>query len=93
METIYKYDLQVTDHQVIQLPKGAKILTVQEQLQIPCIWALVDPIAQKEDVEVWTFGTGHEMTDSLSGKIKYLGTYQLNGGRLVFHVFTHPLHH
>ena len=37
---IYKYPLEVQDEQVVMLPTGAKILTVQSQKDRPCLWAL-----------------------------------------------------
>ena len=45
MKRIYKYQLIVTDRQDVQLPEGAEILTIQTQVDTPCLWALVDILA------------------------------------------------
>lgn len=47
-QRIYKYELQVTDNQNIMLPIGSKILTVQNQNEKACLWALVDPNNETE---------------------------------------------
>ena len=83
METIWKYELETTDHQELELPLAAKVLTVQMQNGKPCLWALVDTEEQKAGQSICIFGTGHPV--EFVGD--YLGTYQLNDGALVFHVF------
>lgn len=85
-KTIWKYSIATTDYQELTLPNGANILTVQVQGGIPCLWALVDPEEQNSRVKIRIFGTGHVIEDQ--DELKYIGTYQLNGGGLVFHVFT-----
>ena len=87
MQTIYKYALEVTDKQRVNLPKGAEILTVQEQYGVPCIWAQVDTTSPPEERIFETFGTGHEMPIDMGIDRKYIGTYQIQGGSLVFHLF------
>lgn len=85
MKTIWKFPLEITGVQGISMPEGAELLTVQVQRGCPCLWALVDSDAEfKEIVNVWTCGTGGPV--SLEAK-RYLGTYQVNSGKLVFHVF------
>ena len=82
---IFKYPLQTLDKQVIDLPVGAKILTVQTQLETPCIWVEVDPdeILLQGRV-IYTRGTGHTFTGKHG---KYLGTYQVLGGKFIYHVY------
>ena len=63
---------------------GAQVLCVQVQNATPCIWALVDIEAKKTLRTFATYGTGHQH-ESIPGR--YVGTYQLEGGALVFHVF------
>lgn len=87
MLTIYKYSLQLVDDPDIVLPQGARILTVQAQHETPCIWALVDPEAALEPVGFRVVGTGHPFPDADDWPA-YVGTFQLMGGQLVFHVFT-----
>ncbi len=86
MRKIFKYPLKVEDVQMIEMPKGAAILTVQAQQEIPCIWAEVDPDAPPVKRCFTTYGTGHRVEEIKARS--YVGTYQLKGGALVFHVFT-----
>lgn len=86
MITIYKYPLQVTSEQTIDLPIGAKLLTVQTQNSTPCLWAMIRTSDYTKKIKVFTFGAGHPIPFEFQGD--YLGTYQLEDGRLVFHVFT-----
>lgn len=83
---IFKYELGVTDEQGFYLPVGAKVLSVQTQNGIPCMWVLVDETAPTEHRTFLTVGTGQPAPDDL-GRRPYCGTYQLHGGALVFHVF------
>ena len=83
MEKIYKYILAVTDEQVIYLPQGATLLTVQVQHGVPCLWAKVNPDSPNEEHRIIIKGTGH----SLEEVGEYLGTFQLYSGELVFHAF------
>jgi len=90
MVTIYKYPLKVTDEQIIEnVPGVREILCVQVQNGIPCLWTKVDSSTYSRPLRVVTKGTGHPFTDTQqSAGLKYAGTYQLNEGQLVFHVFT-----
>ena len=49
----------------------------------PTLWALVDPDAPMESRRIRTYGTGGRVPDNL----EWLGTFQLDGGGLVFHAF------
>jgi len=81
-ETIYKYPIgPVTD---LQLPEGAEILCVQAQYGIPCIWVKVDTMKSYKSRQIRVYGTGYVLSDECQ---KYIGTFQLDGGHLVFHVF------
>jgi hypothetical protein len=85
MTTIWKYPLKAVERQVVEMPKGATILSVQTQHGDVCIWALVDPEAKKESRTIWIVGTGHEMPEGIH--LRYLGTTQTPGGTFVPHVF------
>lgn len=82
---IFKYPLEVTDVQTIQIPQGATILTVQVQYDKPCIWALVDPNEPVESRQIEIYGTGQQLDEDV--RRRYIGTFQLRGGALIFHVF------
>lgn len=82
--TIWKFPVLVTDAQVVIMPRGAQFLTLQVQNEEPCLWAMVDPELPKEKRYLLTIGTGSNFPPVID---KYVGTYQLDGGALVFHVF------
>ncbi len=66
---------------------GGQMLTIQIQNNTPCIWVLVNPenVKEKVKVKIRTIGTGYPIKENFNGK--YIGTFQLSGGALVFHVF------
>jgi hypothetical protein len=80
MKTIYKYPLHSQDC-TLQLPKGAELLTVQLQNQIPTLWALVNPMTVTEERHICIVGTGWDVEDNM----KYITTYM--DGYFVWHVF------
>lgn len=51
MKMIYKYPLGMDIHHnavyEIEMPKAAKILTIQEQGGFPMLWAIVNPKKEK----------------------------------------------
>lgn len=79
---IFKY--QIGDDIVVMMPKGAKVLCIQEQYSVPNVWAMVDPSASLEARRFVIYGTGHEMR---ADRHTYVGTFQMYQGALVFHVF------
>jgi hypothetical protein len=84
-KTIWKYEL-TPGKLSIEMPKDAEILSVQMQNDIPCVWALVNPENKVKEKVIEIFGTGHEMhCDGISRK--FIGTFQMHGGLLVFHLF------
>lgn len=86
-KTIWKFGLNTTDRQIVKMPAGSEILSIQTQAGEPCIWALVDPSAEKEDRVIEIFGTGHPIHYDMGIERKFIGTYQISGGVLVFHAF------
>ena len=90
-ETIWKFPLESTGNQAILMPIGAKILHIDTQAALPCIWALVNPKKQKEPRHIEIYGTGHEIECQKEKELCHLGTYQMMGGSLVFHVFEQKL--
>lgn len=85
MKTIYKYTLTTEEMQKIELPEGAEILSVLSQNEEVCMWAMVNPDADKVIRTFAVIGTGWRLITEAN--LKYIGTVQLNGGKLVFHVF------
>ena len=43
MRIVWKYALAMADTQLVNLPNGAEILSVQDQRGTLTIWAMVDP--------------------------------------------------
>lgn len=86
MLKVYKYDVPMADHFILHLPKGARILTVQAQLNWICLWALVDPDLPLVPRRFRFAGTGHPIEES-SRNLHYVSTFQMNNGGLVFHIF------
>lgn len=87
---IFKYPIDpvLGDLLTVRMPRGAQVLTVQVQYGTPCLWALVDPEAPHEIRTFATYGTGRPMqVPGNHNGAKYIGTYQVEGGALVFHVF------
>lgn len=87
VKTIWKYQLESGDKTILSLPKGAEILSFQNQFEEPCFWALVDPNAEKEARTFEVHGTGHDIHYDMGMDRKYLGTCQILDGRLVLHLF------
>ena len=85
--TIWKYEFETKGLVNIEMPIGAEILTVQTQQEKPCMWALVDPEAKKKQRCFEVIGTGLPIYGGSDIKRTHIGTYQLHGGSLVFHVF------
>lgn len=87
-QRIYKWGVPVKDDFTIELPEDARVLTVQTQGGIggaPQMWVLCDPNAKKERRRFRVFGTGHPVESD--DDLEYVGTFQLEDGALVFHLF------
>lgn len=90
MRTIWKWPLPYDVDFTLDMPKGAQILTAETQyagsprLEAMTMWALVDPEAPTEPRRFRLGGTGGPLPDDPG---QHVGTCQLNGGDLVFHVF------
>lgn len=89
MKKIFKYEVLIRDHFNISMPKGAKILTVQAQHKVPQLWALIDPDEEETLRNFRLAGTGHDIPADLhrEGEYKYIGSFQLFNGDLIYHLF------
>jgi hypothetical protein len=83
VRTIWKFPVMPGAF-TIGLPRGAEVLAAQAQDGEAMAWAVVDPAAPVEQRRFIAAGTGHPLPD---GPLKHLGTFQLDGGALVFHLF------
>lgn len=84
MNYIFKYEIPIKDYFELNLPKNARILSIQCQLGLPKIWCVVDPHVEFEIRKFTILGTGYQMG---SAKMEYIETFQINEGNLVFHLF------
>lgn len=82
--TIWKYPVEMAGLFTIAMPQGAHVLTVQTQGNAPQLWALVDPKQPVEPRRFLMLGTGHDISYQPG---RYIGTFQVDGGTFVFHVF------
>jgi len=89
MKTIWKFEVigDIYGKLKLNMPKEAEILSVQIQNERPQIWALVNDEAEIEERFFEIFGTGHNITGDMGVERKYIGTFQLYNGTLVFHLF------
>lgn len=85
MKAIWKFQLGREIIVSKRMPKGAKILSVQGQFREGAIWALVEVNAEPEDRIFVSLLTGEEF--ELTDKHIYLGTYQIDSGNHIVHVF------
>ena len=85
MRKIFKYQLPIDDISEIEMPEGAEILCVQNQYEIACIWALVNSEAENIKRKFALVATGQAIPENLN--CKYLDTFQVMDGKLVFHCF------
>jgi hypothetical protein len=79
METIYKYPLKLTGEQTIEMPRGAEILSVQDQGGTICVWALVDTKSETKQYTFRIYGMFERMIYA------HVGSVQQDG--FVWHVF------
>lgn len=77
MKAIWKWALDSAEV-TLDMPEGARLLDVQLQDGSPVLWALVSRQGQK------CSRTFNIVPDDAG---RYIGTFQMADGRLVFHVF------
>lgn len=82
---IWKYKLEITDIQEIETPAGGEILTAQLQGDELQLWVMVNENSMyKTTRKIAIYGTGNPVPEPYG---KYISTFQLHDGALVFHVF------
>lgn len=85
IKRVFKYEVPITDQFVIDMPEGGEILDVQVQRGVPSIWALVNDSEKVVERKFRLVGTGHPIITECP--MIYVGTFQIEGGNLVFHLF------
>ena len=84
MNNIFKYPVSLGEFERA-LPKDRRILSVQMQGDNPCLWAMVDSSSEIQKVKFIVRGTGHEFEPNTTQS--YIGTFQMAGGGLIWHLF------
>lgn len=82
METIYKYELELTDTQALSLPADAEILTIQQQGPSIFAWVKLDNQKPERDRTIVVCGTGSPLKQPY---MRYITTIQV--GIMVWHFF------
>lgn len=84
MRTIYKYPIPAVREFELKLPVSAKVVHVATQHGTACMWVEQDT-CEGEDLRLfWVYGTGHTM----STQGRYVGTFFIDDGAGVFHLYT-----
>jgi hypothetical protein len=76
MNTIYKYTLPVQEKYAIELPKGAKVIRVEDVAGQFFLWAIVDPEAETEKRYLEFYKTGQPIETPLVDLV-LLGTCKI----------------
>jgi hypothetical protein len=90
MKTIYKYEIPAPmPLAVVQMPLGARILSVQMQHDKPVAWAIVDTCESKLVNRTFVLvNTGADISGSANlESAEFLTTLQFFGGDIVKHLF------
>lgn len=82
MRTIWKFPLELTAEQAIEIPVTYEVLTVQVQNGEIVAWAIVDTADERVKQRIVIVGTGHPLPDNID---LHIGTVQI--GPYVWHVF------
>jgi len=85
VKRIYKYHLEIEDKQTILLPVGAEILSLHVQHGRLCLWSIIDTDNEIVPRKIIICGTGYPADDV--SDMQFLGSFQLNEGYFVGHVF------
>lgn len=86
MRKVFKYYVDqfegLMEPVTVEMPAGAKLLSIQTQNGRGCLWAEVEMTAPIRKRAFMIVGTGHEIPALCGG---YVGTYQV--GHFVWHVY------
>ena len=85
MLTVWKFELEGNTNIEVEIPEGAEILTFATQRHKPCLWCLVNTKNRKETRRFLLAATGRSLDNEKV--IDYIGTIQLEGGNLIYHLF------
>ena len=69
----------------VNLPRGANPVSVDVQNGHLMMWSIVDSAQPKVPLSIYVAGTGADLPEHID---RFIGTFLIEGGSLVFHVFT-----
>ena len=78
MKVIFKHPLEDKKKQVVTMTCDVKILCVQVQNNIPCLWAEQGAMSAPKDWTIETIHTGYRFPTIQGVEREYIGTYQLS---------------
>lgn len=84
MKAIWKFPVQ-PGRFTLELPIEARFRALQVQHGQPMMWLEVDPHGLREAITFRVIPTGVEFDEA---GLRYLGTFQVHEGNLVFHVYS-----
>lgn len=86
MLKVYKYPVETKRLFKINMPQGARVLKVENQRGIPCLWALVNPDAVLFPRYFLLAATGQDIEYDAED-LEFISTFQVDGGTFIFHIF------
>ena len=87
-QSIWKYELDIKDRVEVMMPVRSRVLSVGNQRETLCLWAIVEPGGAMVKRTFMIKGTGHpyDFRDT-AHPAEFLGTVLMHEGALVWHVF------
>jgi len=85
MDTIFKYPIEITDKQTLQIPsQSSPLYAGLDPNGKPCIWCCVDSNKTNHEVTVYVVGTGNPMPER-NPTLIYVGSFVQRS--FVWHIF------
>jgi len=85
MIVVYKYPMLEVNTQIIDLPKDASVLHIDEQFGRISMWCEIDTEVGLEPRTFHIYGTGHTIANREG--LSFLQTIVVAGGTFVWHIF------
>lgn len=83
---IFKYELKLVEEQKVEMPISAKIIHIDVQFGVICVWVIVDPLVDVYHKRTFHIvGTGHDMPKT--EELTHIGSVLMKTGLFVWHIF------
>lgn len=86
--TVWKFPVHLADSFEVEMPHGSKFLHLDVQRDNPAMWFLVNPHSPPVSRVFHLVGTG-DASEGLD-QCTHLGSFLLDNGTFVFHLFEAP---